>query len=102
VKISLDCENKKKIAFTVEKTKTHAHDKGNDRSACNLGGVVCKIGFTKLKRNDYEYTKMNENDYIQWKHHVLEIRKKMCQESEQVCATPGQILNGNKYVRAGY
>jgi hypothetical protein len=45
VKISLDCENKKKRAYTEEKAKTQAHDRGNDHSVGNLGGVVCKIGF---------------------------------------------------------
>jgi hypothetical protein len=45
VKLSLDCENKIKRAFTGGKAKTQAHDKGNDYSVGNLGGVVYKIGF---------------------------------------------------------
>jgi hypothetical protein len=45
VKLSLDCENKKKRASTGGKAKAQAHDKGNDHSVGNLGGVVCKIGF---------------------------------------------------------
>jgi hypothetical protein len=45
VKTSLDCENKKKRAYTEKKAKTQAHDKGNDHLVGNLGGVVYKIGF---------------------------------------------------------
>jgi polysaccharide pyruvyl transferase WcaK-like protein len=67
VQTSLDCENKKKRAYTEEKAKIQAHD---------LGGMVCKIGFWHNRNGIVMNTQNKQNNYIQWKHHALEFVKR--------------------------